>query len=69
MARQNIANAGYASSVTVVVGPAIDSLRKLQPAEQPYDFMFIDADKPSNLDYFIEAKRLVRKGGIIVRET
>jgi predicted O-methyltransferase YrrM len=66
VARQNIANAGYASSVTVVVGPAIDSLRKLQPAEQPYDFMFIDADKPSNLDYFIEAKRLVRKGGIII---
>jgi predicted O-methyltransferase YrrM len=33
----------------------------------PYDLIFIDADKPSNLDYFTQAKRLVRKGGVIVR--
>jgi predicted O-methyltransferase YrrM len=69
VASQNIAYyAGFASRVKlkVVVVPAINSLRKLQP-EQAYNFMFIDADKPSNLDYFAEAKRLVKKGGVIVR--
>lgn len=34
--------------------------------ETPFDFIFIDADKKGNLDYFTEAKRLVRKGGVIV---
>jgi len=66
VAEDNIRNAGFTSkTVEVKVGPAIDGLRKLQP-EPPYDFVFIDADKPSNLDYFTEAKRLTRKHGIIV---
>jgi len=34
--------------------------------EPPFDFVFIDADKASTLLYFKEAKRLVRKGGVIV---
>jgi len=28
--------------------------------------VFIDADKQSNTAYFVEAKRLVRKGGVII---
>jgi len=66
VAEHNIRNAGFTSDkVEVIVGPAIDKLRELRP-EPPYDFVFIDADKPSNLDYFIEAKRLTRKHGIII---
>lgn len=48
-----------------MVGPAIKSLAALDP-EVPFDFIFIDADKPSNLAYFTQAKRLVKKGGVIV---
>ena len=54
------------NQVTIVIGPAAESLAKLSP-EDPYDLVFIDADKPSNSIYFSEAKRLVRKGGVIVR--
>lgn len=36
------------------------------PSEKKFDFIFIDADKPSNVKYFTEAKRLIRKGGVIV---
>ncbi|KAJ3968575.1 O-methyltransferase-domain-containing protein [Lentinula raphanica] len=36
------------------------------PSENKFDLIFIDADKPSNLKYFIEAKRLIRKGGVII---
>lgn len=31
-----------------------------------FDFIFIDADKESGLDYYLHAKRLTRKGGVII---
>jgi predicted O-methyltransferase YrrM len=58
--------AGVDNQVTIVIGPAAESITKLSP-EVPYDLAFIDADKPNNPIYFFEAKRLVRKGGVIVR--
>ena len=57
--------AGVDDKVTIVIGPAAESLAKLSP-EEPFDLVFIDADKASNCIYFSEAKRLVRKGGVIV---
>jgi predicted O-methyltransferase YrrM len=66
VAQENITNAGLATKVEVIVGDAVDSLAKIEP-EAPFDLVFIDADKTSNLQYFREAKRLVRKGGVIVR--
>ncbi|KAF9820219.1 hypothetical protein IEO21_01652 [Rhodonia placenta] len=65
VAQGNIAHAGLASKVKIIVGPAAESITKLQP-EPPFDFAFIDADKPGNLTYFLEAKRLVRKNGVII---
>ncbi|KAF8520231.1 O-methyltransferase family 3 protein [Hysterangium stoloniferum] len=64
-ARESIRLAGLESKVAVVLGPAIHSLTAMQP-DPPFDFVFIDADKQSNLDYFIEAKRLIRPGGVII---
>ena len=51
--------------VDLRVGRAIDSLPALEH-EEPFDFVFIDADKPSTPDYFRWAMRLTRKGGVIV---
>lgn len=65
VAKTNIAYAGFASNVKVLVGPAAETLAKMQP-EQPFDLVFIDADKKNNLTYFLEAKRMTRKGGIII---
>ncbi|KAH9951381.1 S-adenosyl-L-methionine-dependent methyltransferase [Amylocystis lapponica] len=64
-ARDNLAYGGLASKVQVIVGPAADNMKALQ-LTPPFDLVFIDADKPGNLTYFLEAKRLVRKGGVIV---
>ena len=58
--------AGVDDKVTITIGPAVESLAQLGSAE-PFDLVFIDADKPSYTIYFAEAKRLVRKGGVIVR--
>ncbi|KAJ7349647.1 O-methyltransferase family 3 protein [Mycena albidolilacea] len=62
---ENLKNAGLASKVKVVVGPAHASMLALHP-ETPFDFVFIDADKQNNKNYFVEAKWLVKKGGTIV---
>ncbi|TFY72992.1 hypothetical protein EVG20_g36 [Dentipellis fragilis] len=65
VAQQNVTAAGVADKVKIAVGPAADTLVKQHP-DIPYDLAFIDADKPNNLTYFIEAKRLVRSGGVII---
>jgi predicted O-methyltransferase YrrM len=65
VARANIARAGLSDTVDVRVGRAIESLPALE-REEPFDFVFIDADKPSTPDYFRWAMKLTRKGGVIV---
>jgi len=63
VARANIARAGFASQVEVRVGRAVDALPTLSG---PYDFVFVDADKASNPQYFEGALRLSRPGSLIV---
>jgi predicted O-methyltransferase YrrM len=63
VARANLDAAGVGGRVEIVVGPAIDSLATL---EGPFDFVFIDADKPSNVAYLREAIRLTRPGATII---
>jgi predicted O-methyltransferase YrrM len=63
VARSNLAQAGLAERVEVKVGPAIQTLPTL---EGPFDFIFIDADKPSNPDYLTWALKLSRPGTVIV---
>ncbi|KAJ3830680.1 O-methyltransferase family 3 protein [Lentinula raphanica] len=65
VARENFAKAGLAAKCKVVVGPAYESMTGLQP-DVPFDLVFIDADKRSYPQYVAEAKRLVRKGGVII---
>jgi predicted O-methyltransferase YrrM len=65
VARTNVAAAGLAHAVDVIVGPAIESLPKLVD-RAPFDLAFIDADKPSNPDYFAWALTLSRPGSLII---
>lgn len=82
VARSNIDLAGLSQIVEVRVGAAIDTLPKLAAeAAEPYDFVFIDADKPSTPDYLkwaidlshpgslIVIDNVVRNGGIIDKDT
>jgi caffeoyl-CoA O-methyltransferase len=64
-AREHIEAAGVADRVEIVLGRAIDSLRRL---EGPFDLAFIDADKPSYPDYFEAVVPLVRPGGLIIAD-
>lgn len=65
VARVNFARAGLADRIQVILGPAVETLPSLTE-EGTFDLAFIDADKENNLEYFKEAKRLVRHGGVII---
>jgi predicted O-methyltransferase YrrM len=65
IATSNLARAGLAAVVDVVVGPALETLPSLEP-KAPFDFVFIDADKPNNPNYFAWALKLSRKGSVIL---
>jgi predicted O-methyltransferase YrrM len=67
VARGNIARAGVSSLVDVRLGPALDSLQKLwQESSQPFDLIFIDADKENNPAYLEWSLRLSRPGTLII---
>ncbi|AMU11795.1 MULTISPECIES: O-methyltransferase [Burkholderia] len=67
VATQNIARAGFAQVVSVMVGSAKDSLARLiDTGEAPFDFIFIDADKDNNAVYLDAALKLSRPGTVIV---
>ena len=65
VARANLSAAGLEDRVEVLVGRALDTLPTL-PANEPFDLVFIDADKPSTPDYVRWGLKLTRPGSIIV---
>jgi predicted O-methyltransferase YrrM len=65
VARANIAAAGLSDRVEVKLGRGMDLLPTFED-HPPFDLVFIDADKPSNADYFAWAMKLVRPGGLII---
>jgi len=67
VARENIARAGLAGIVEVRVGPALETLPRLEAEGLgPFDLIFIDADKPNNPGYLRWALKLSRPGSLIV---
>ena len=67
VARSNLERAGVAGSVELRVGRAIETMPQLAAdGRGPFDLIFIDADKPSNPEYFQWALKLSRPGSLIV---
>lgn len=67
VAGQNIALAGLSQKVEIRVGEALEQLAKLEEeGADPFDLIFIDADKPNNPHYLQWALRFSRPGTVIV---
>lgn len=67
VARANVAAAGLTDKVEVRIGPALDTLAALHAeGQEPFDFVFIDADKENNSNYLDWAVRLGRPGTTVV---
>jgi predicted O-methyltransferase YrrM len=66
VAQANIDDAGLGARVQIVVGRAVDSLETLYGGyPDPFDFIFIDADKPSNPEYWRWALKFSHPGTVI----
>ena len=69
VARSNIARAGVADRVEVRVGPAAAALAALaDEGVDPFDLVFIDADKAGYTDYLQGSLRLSRPGTLIIAD-
>ena len=67
VARDNVVAAGFGDMVDVRLGKALDVLPDIAAENVgPFDFTFIDADKPNIPEYFDWALRLSRSGSIII---
>ncbi|KAK0526491.1 hypothetical protein OC834_004783 [Tilletia horrida] len=61
--------AGVASRIDVRIGSALESIKKMaQDKEEPFDLIFIDADKTGYHDYYetILGSGLLRQGGVLL---
>lgn len=65
VARANIAAAGLARRITVLVGAGLEVLPRLD-SEGPFDAVFIDADKGNYDGYGRWAARNLRRGGLLL---
>ena len=67
VARANIERAGLSWIVNVRLGRALDTLPQIEAeGHGPFDLVFVDADKPSNPDYFAWALKLTRPGSVLI---
>ena len=69
VARKNLQLAGLNGRVEVRLGNAAESMRQMAAAdEDPFDLVFIDADKPRYVDYLTLALDLTRPGSLILAD-
>lgn len=65
VARRYVERAGYADRITVHVGPAAETLERL---DGPWDFIFIDADKEGYVDYYEAVLPKLSERGLIAAD-
>jgi predicted O-methyltransferase YrrM len=69
IAQKNIEHAGLAQRVDLHIGPASESLSKLvENSADPFDFIFIDADKAGYPEYLQWSLKLSHPGTLIVAD-
>jgi predicted O-methyltransferase YrrM len=67
LARASFERAGLADRIDIIVGPALASLARLRAQHvEPFDLVFIDADKENNLGYVQDALALSRPGTLLL---
>ncbi len=69
VAKANLARAGVAGKVEVVVGPALETLPGvIERAGAPFDLVFLDADKVNYSNYLRLVMGCVRSGSVILAD-
>jgi caffeoyl-CoA O-methyltransferase len=65
IARRYAKEAGVADRIEYLLGPALESIAEL---DGPFDIVFIDADKPSYVDYYEAVLPKLADGGVIMAD-
>jgi len=65
LARENLVKAGLTDRVEIIQGPAANTLRDIPG---PFDFIFLDADRPSYLMYLELVVPKLVPGGVLVAD-
>ncbi|HVV46908.1 MAG TPA: O-methyltransferase [Bryobacteraceae bacterium] len=69
VARKNLDRAGIGNRVEIRVGPAGETLAKMIAAkEEPFDMVFIDADKTGYIGYLNQVLQLSHPGTVILSD-
>jgi caffeoyl-CoA O-methyltransferase len=69
VAQENINRAGLSDRIELRQGAALDTLPQLvAEGQEPFDLVFIDADKVNTAEYFSWALKLTRKGSLIITD-
>ncbi len=69
VARRNLKRANLLQKVDIKVGPALESLSRLETeGEALFDIVFIDADKEGYPKYLQKAVPLLREGGLVLAD-
>ena len=63
VARKHWATSPHGKKIQLELGPALETLRKL---EGPFDVAFIDADKEAYPDYWDAIVPMIRPGGLVI---
>jgi predicted O-methyltransferase YrrM len=66
VAQANLAAAGVADRVEILVGAALDTLPTLAERGERFDMFFVDADKENNVAYVNWAVELATPGAVLV---
>jgi caffeoyl-CoA O-methyltransferase len=65
VARRYIEEAGYSDRITIHMGPAVDTIGRL---EGEFDFVFIDADKENYVNYYEAVLPRLSERGLIAAD-
>ena len=69
VARENFKKAGLENRIEIRLGKAIELMTQMKAAgEEPFDMIFIDADKEPYAEYFGLALKLSRPGTLIIAD-
>ncbi len=60
---RNFRESGYGDRIRLIIGDALKSMEEMESGS--VDLIFMDADKRQYPEYYLEAKRLLRRGGYI----
>ncbi|HEV7551228.1 MAG TPA: O-methyltransferase [Candidatus Angelobacter sp.] len=69
IARANVARADLSNVVEIRLGRAVDTLQQLvAEGHEPFDLIFIDADKPGYAEYLKWSLKLARPGTLVIAD-